>query len=70
MLYFLPQEMFIQEDGGIEFVDKIDSERKGGLGKKLIWLTKGGGGVGEMLTLAGKGGRGGLPPTPPHFFLT
>ena len=28
----------------------------------LTGLTKGGGGVGEMLTMADKGGRGGLDP--------
>ena len=41
--------MVIQEEGGIEYVDKTDAAK--------------GGGVGEMLTLADKGGRAGLDPT-------
>ena len=35
----------------------------------LTWLTKGGGGVKEMLTKADKGGEGGGS-GPPHFWLT
>ena len=34
----------------------------------LTGLTKGGVGVGEMLTMADRGGRVGLDP--PHFWLT
>ena len=38
----------VQGEGEIEYADKIDAEK--------------GGGVGEMLTLDDKGGRGGLQP--------
>ena len=37
--------MVIQGEGGIEYADKTDAEK--------------GGGVGQMLTLADEGGRGG-----------
>ena len=60
--------LVIQEEGGIEYVDKADAEKGGGVGQMLTWLTKGGGGVGELLTLADKGGRAGSGP--PHFWLT
>ena len=40
---------------------------EGWLGKCRQWLTKGGGGVREMLTMADKGGRGVWTP---HFWLT
>ena len=46
MLYFLPKKMFIEEEGGIEYVEKTDAEKGVGVGQILTWLTKGGGGVG------------------------
>ena len=67
--------MVIQWEGGIEYADKTDvakggwanadigwQRREGGLGKCWLWLTKGGGLVGEMMTMADKGGRGGVDP--------
>ena len=44
-MYFLPQKMVIQDDGIIKYVHKTDAEK--------------GGGVGQMLTMADKGGMGG-----------
>ena len=59
MFYLLTQEMVIEKKGGIEYVDKTGVDKGERLKQILIWLTKAGGGVGEMLTLADKGGRGG-----------
>ena len=54
--------MVIQKKHGIEYVDKTAQQRDGGGGQMLTWLTKGERGVGEMMILADKGGRGGMVP--------
>ena len=41
----------------IKYVQKNDAEKGGGVGDMLTKLTKGRGGVEEMLTMADKGGR-------------
>ena len=57
-IYFSPkQKLVMQDEGVIKYVCKTDTEKGGGLGQML---TKGGGGVEEMLKLADKGG--GLDP--------
>ena len=43
----------------------LGKEGEGGVWQMLTKLTKRGGGVGEMLTIADKGGRGGLDPPSP-----
>ena len=48
--------------GGRAYAEKADNVIWGGLGKCWRPLTKGGGGVRQMLTLADKWGRGGLDP--------
>ena len=60
MLYFRHQKMVSQEGR------RKDAEKVWGVQQMLTCLTKGGWG-GEMLTLADKGGRGGLDP---NIFLT
>ena len=50
--------MAIKEEGGIEFDDRTDAENQGVVGQMLTWLTKRGGGVGQILTLADKWRRG------------
>ena len=52
--------MFIQEEGGLEYADKTDAAKGGDVRQMPTGLTKGGGGVVEMLTMADEGGRGRL----------
>ena len=47
--------LVVQEEGAIVYVDKNAALMGGGVGQTLTWLTKRGGVVGEMLTLADKG---------------
>ena len=62
-MYFLPKKnQVIQEEGGIKYVHKTDIEKNGGVRQTLTKLTKGGGDVGAMLTMADKGWMGGLDP--------
>ena len=51
--------MIIHEDNVIYYTDKNDAAKGGGVRQMLTGLTKGGGVVGEMLTMADKGRRGG-----------
>ena len=55
--------MVIQEEMSIKICNKTEAEKGGGVWQMLTWLTKG---VGEVLTLADKGGSGGMDP-PPFF---
>ena len=45
-----------QRGVGLATADMIDNNAL----KSAVWLTKGGGGIWQILTLADKGGRGGL----------
>ena len=46
----------------LNILTKITSQKEGRVKKLLTGMTKGGGGVGEMMTMADKGGRGVCPP--------
>ena len=56
-MYFLLKKKGYSGWGGFNYAHKTDAEKEGELGK--CWqLTEGGGGDGEMLTIADEGGRG------------
>ena len=60
-MYFLQQQKkVIQEEGGIKYVHKPYTENFGGFSKCWQSWQRGEGGLGEMLTMADKGGGGGL----------
>ena len=53
------QKNLLFKDNVLEYTDKKDAAKRRGVKQMLTGLTKGGGGVGEILTMADKGGRGG-----------
>ena len=55
---FFVQNCIIYEDYALEHTDKNYAAKGGGVWHMLTGLTKGGGGVGEMLTKGGGGGLG------------
>ena len=58
-MYFLPKnKLVIQGEGGIKYVHKTDTEKEGGGSANADKADIGGRRVGEMLTMADKGGRG------------
>ena len=57
---FFLQNYIIHEDNALEYTEKNYAAKVGEV--RLTGLAKGGGAVGEMLTLAGEGGRGRLDP--------
>ena len=59
-------KMFFRKRVALNMFTKLTQKRKGGGSANADKLTKGGGGVGEMLTMAYKGGRGVCTPS----FLT
>ena len=61
---FFLQSNCIHKYNVLEYADKNYAAKEGWVRKMLTGLTKGGGGVGEMLTMAVEGGRGGLEPPP------
>ena len=57
IMYFLQKKKVNQEEGGNKYVYKTDTEKERGVWCILTKLTKGGGGVGEMLKMADKEGN-------------
>ena len=53
------KNLIIHEDNVLEYTDKNYAAKEGGVRQMLTGLTKGVGGVLEMLTMAYEGGRGG-----------
>ena len=55
---FFPKKLLFRKKVALNMLIKTNAEKKVGVWLMRIWLTKGAGGVREMLTLADKGVRG------------